>query len=48
MLFRSDGNFSISVTDENSILVVSYLGFVTQEIAANSDSFNIVMASDSD
>jgi len=43
-----DGNFSISVTDENSILVVSYLGFVTQEIAANSDSFNIIMASGSD
>src|SRR5690606_3340023 len=27
-----DGNFSISVSDKNAILVVSYLGFVTQEI----------------
>ena len=28
-----DGNFSISVSDRNVILVVSYIGFVTQEVA---------------
>ena len=29
-----DGNFTISVADENSILVFSYLGFITQEVSA--------------
>ena len=43
-----DGNFSISVADENAILVFSYLGFLTQEIAASSDSFNVSMVSGSD
>ncbi|NHF58606.1 TonB-dependent receptor [Flavobacteriaceae bacterium TP-CH-4] len=28
-----DGNFSLSLTTENPVLVVSYLGFATQEIA---------------
>ncbi|WP_425237691.1 SusC/RagA family TonB-linked outer membrane protein [Ulvibacterium sp.] len=27
-----DGNFSISVADQNAVLVVSYLGFTTQEV----------------
>ncbi|MFS4454940.1 TonB-dependent receptor [Maribacter sp. 2304DJ31-5] len=27
-----DGNFSIEVTDENAVLVVSYIGFASQEI----------------
>ncbi|MCY3999133.1 MAG: carboxypeptidase-like regulatory domain-containing protein [Flavobacteriaceae bacterium] len=30
-----DGNFSIDVESENAVLVVSYLGFVTQEYALN-------------
>lgn len=28
-----DGNFSISLADENAILVVSYLGYVTKEVS---------------
>ena len=43
-----DGNFTISVADENSILVFSYLGFITQEVSASSDSFNIQMVSGAD
>src|SRR5690606_8896427 len=30
-----DGNFSISVKDENAILLVSYIGFATREINVN-------------
>ncbi len=30
-----DGNFTLSVTDENATLVISYLGFSTQEIPLN-------------
>ena len=30
-----DGNFSISVADENAVLVVSYIGFATKEISVN-------------
>ena len=31
----SDGTFSLNVTDSNSILVFSFIGFVTQEICMN-------------
>src|SRR5690606_14203435 len=30
-----DGNFSIAVADENAVLVISYIGFATQEVAIN-------------
>ncbi len=30
-----DGNFTIEVLDENSVLVITYTGFITQEIALN-------------
>ncbi|MFH6601876.1 TonB-dependent receptor [Maribacter algicola] len=30
-----DGNFSLTVTDENASLIISYLGFLTQEIPIN-------------
>lgn len=30
-----DGNFSLSVTDENAVLKISYIGFATKEIAIN-------------
>lgn len=30
-----DGNYTITVTDENAVLVFSYIGFVAQEIAIN-------------
>ncbi|MDO5979784.1 SusC/RagA family TonB-linked outer membrane protein [Flavivirga spongiicola] len=33
-----DGKFSLNVTDANAILVVSFLGFVTQEIAVNNQT----------
>lgn len=38
-----DGNFSISVTDQNAILVISYLGFITQEILVGAQT-DIVVA----
>ena len=43
-----DGNFTITVADDNATLVLSYLGFLTQEVAASSDSFDITMESGSD
>ncbi len=33
-----DGNFSIDVTDDNAVLVISYIGFATKEIAVNNQS----------
>ncbi len=33
-----DGNFSLVVTNENAILVISYLGFKTQEVSVNGQS----------
>ncbi|WP_422080622.1 TonB-dependent receptor [Ulvibacterium sp.] len=33
-----DGNFSLDVADENAILVVSYIGFATREIAISGQS----------
>lgn len=39
-----DGNFSISVEDENVILVVTYIGFATKEVFVNGQSsINIVL-----
>ena len=43
-----DGNFTISVSGEDAILVISYLGFITQELSANADAGNIIMKSGSD
>ena len=43
----SDGSFSISVPNENAVLVFSYIGFVTQEITVgNQRNFNITMRED--
>ena len=33
-----DGNFTISIEDENAILVVSYIGFATKEVQVNSQT----------
>ncbi len=42
-----DGNFSLTVTDQNSILIVSYLGFITQEITvSNQTNITITMLDD--
>ncbi|MDG1723664.1 MAG: carboxypeptidase-like regulatory domain-containing protein, partial [Flavobacteriaceae bacterium] len=41
-----DGNFSIAVADQD-VLVVSYVGFATQEVlVADATDFNIVMQAD--
>ncbi|MEW4923271.1 TonB-dependent receptor [Algibacter sp. 2305UL17-15] len=42
-----DGNFSLTVSDKNATLVISYLGFVTKEIVVNDKTtFDIVLAED--
>jgi TonB-linked SusC/RagA family outer membrane protein len=39
-----DGNFSLEVTDGNAVLVISYIGFATQEIpVANQTSLTITL-----
>src|SRR5690606_32413281 len=42
-----DGNFTISVGDPNSILVISYIGFATREIPLNGQSTLSVTLSES-
>jgi TonB-linked SusC/RagA family outer membrane protein len=42
-----DGNFSINLTTSNPIIVVSFIGFTTQEIpVGNSSTFSITLESD--
>lgn len=44
-----DGNYSITVSDENAILSVSYIGYATQEIVVgNSTNINIQLVPDAD
>ena len=33
-----DGNFSLEVAEDNTILIISYIGFVTKEVAVNGQS----------
>ena len=43
-----DGNFSLDVSNENSILVISYLGFLTKEIVVdNQTTFSVTLTEDS-
>ena len=43
-----NGNFSLDVNDSNSVIVVSYLGFLTKEITVgNQTSFTITLEEDS-
>jgi TonB-linked SusC/RagA family outer membrane protein len=43
----SDGKFSLNVTDENSVLVFSFIGYVSQEIPVNGRTvLNISMETD--
>lgn len=42
-----DGNFTLSVSGDNATLVVSYLGFLTKEIAVNNQN-NITIALEED
>jgi TonB-linked SusC/RagA family outer membrane protein len=40
----SDGNFNFNVSDTNSVLIISSVGYVTKEIKVNDEtSFNIVL-----
>ena len=42
-----DGNFSIEVADENATLLISYIGFVAQEVAINGRStINVTLEGD--
>ena len=42
-----DGAYTLLVTDENAIIVFTYLGFLTQEVSAgNSDSIDIQLQED--
>ena len=42
-----NGDFSITVPDSNAVLVISYIGFVTQEVRVGSQTtFNITLPSD--
>ncbi|MEX0272783.1 MAG: TonB-dependent receptor, partial [Flavobacteriaceae bacterium] len=42
-----DGNFTLELSDENAVLVISYIGFKTKEVTANGQSqFDIVLAED--
>jgi TonB-linked SusC/RagA family outer membrane protein len=42
-----DGNFSLTLTDQNAILIVSYIGFLTQEISVDNQSdLTIVLQED--
>lgn len=42
-----DGNYSISVSDSNAVLVVSYVGYITQEVAVtNQSEINIQLQED--
>lgn len=43
-----DGNFSLDVVDTDAVLVVSYIGFLTQEVTVgNQTSLNIILQEDS-
>ncbi|GAA5220154.1 hypothetical protein GCM10025777_07840 [Membranihabitans marinus] len=43
-----DGNFNIADVDENAVLIISYIGFVSQEVpVSGKGSFTIVLAEDS-
>ena len=43
-----DGNFSLDVSSRQSILIISYIGYKTQEIAANKAYLQITLHEDSE
>lgn len=43
VLTKEDGSFSMTVTRPNALLVVSYVGFISREMRAGSDVFNITL-----
>ena len=47
MMTGSDGSFSMRITNDNDVLVFSYIGFVTQEITVgNQRNINVSMSED--
>jgi TonB-linked SusC/RagA family outer membrane protein len=43
VLTKEDGSFSITVNRPNALLVISYVGFISREMRAGSDVFNITL-----
>ncbi|MCC6289066.1 MAG: TonB-dependent receptor [Chitinophagaceae bacterium] len=43
---NDNGRFSITVKDETSVLLITYVGYKTKEVAASADNFNIILESD--
>lgn len=44
-----DGNFTLNVTDENAILLVSYIGFITEEVPVEGqESLTVVLQENAD
>ncbi len=41
-----DGNFTLTVSDPNSVLVISYLGYKTKEVVASTTKMTILLAED--
>ena len=41
-----DGNFTLNVSDPNAILVISYLGYKTKEVAATANKMTILLQED--
>ena len=42
-----DGNYTINNTGANAVLVFTYIGYVTQEVAVSGDTVNVVLIEDS-
>ena len=42
-----DGDFTLSGVSEGSILVISYVGYVTQEVKFNGQPLNVILKEDS-
>lgn len=42
-----DGNFSLQVSDQSSVLTFSYIGYLSQDIVASQEVLNVVMKDDS-
>ena len=40
---RDDGSFTINVKDENAVLVISNVGYITQEISVKEDRYSNIM-----
>jgi len=43
-----DGNYSLTVSSGDATLVISYIGFETQELSAGADSFDVALTESAD